>query len=174
MMSLVIHLLVCRYSCSKFSTKSAIRICMALEEPRLVEMLGLYDRIAGEETESEVSDLEPETDSEVSENQEFSATPPTSLSSNEKLEWTFMAFSISNRINDTHGMIYRIRPIWATGHPPAPADVNTLKKTLEVMGGRMNGFMEVEAVQLKCRYCNETDPHRMHRLADPIKGIRES
>ncbi len=162
-MQIVTHILMCRYSCSTFSTKSAIRICMALEEPRSVEMLGPYDRIAGEETESEVSDLEPETDSEVSENQEFSATPPNSLSSNEKLGWTFrcllpqineyrhavllmrseitiiqrdhaitMAFSISNHINNTYGMISRIRPIWATGHAPAPAEVDTLKKTLEV------------------------------------------
>ncbi len=37
----------------------------------------------------------------------------------------------------------------------------------------MNGFMEVEAVQLRCRHCNQADPHRMHRLADPTKGIRE-
>ncbi len=81
-----------------------------------------------------------------------------------------VAFSISNRINNTHGMIRRIRPIWAKGHAPAPADVNTLKKTLEVMGSRMNGFMEVEAVQSMCRHCNQTDPHRMRMLADPATG----
>ena len=88
MMSLVVHLLMCRYSCSTFSTKSAIRICVVLNEPGSVEMLALYGRVAAEEPESEVSDLDTETESEVSEDEEFSATPPTSLSSNKKLEWT--------------------------------------------------------------------------------------
>ena len=52
-------------------------------------MLDLYDRVAREETKSEVSDRVTETESEVSENQEFSATPPSSLSRNKKLDWIF-------------------------------------------------------------------------------------
>ena len=89
MMSLVVHVLMCRYSCSTFSTKSAIRICVALGEPGSLEMLGLYDRIAREETESEVSVRITDTESEVFENEEFSATPPSSLSWDKKLEWSY-------------------------------------------------------------------------------------
>ena len=90
MMSLVVHLLMkCRYSCSTFSTKSAIRICVVLNEPGSVEMLRLYNRVAGEEPESEVSDVDMDTESEVSEDEEFSATPPAFLSSDKQLEWTY-------------------------------------------------------------------------------------
>ena len=80
------------------------------------------------------------------------------------------SFSISHRINGTYGMISRIRPVWATGHVPAPAEVDTLDKVLKIMGERLNGLMEVEAVQLKCRHCNELDPHRMYMLTDPTTG----
>ena len=76
-MGLITHLLT---SCDKefetFSSVDAIRLCMALNETHAHEMLGCYTRAARQPR--------------AQKNQEFPATPPGLLSTEEKAEWVFV------------------------------------------------------------------------------------
>lgn len=66
-MQLVTHLLTCCGNPSSLlSTKTAINICMVLDEPGPNKMLDTYTRVFGNEIDTEVSDLDSEMDSEVS------------------------------------------------------------------------------------------------------------
>ena len=79
------------------------------------------------------------------------------------------AFNISNLINGTCGKIRGFHPVWAAGHTPPPADVNTFAKTLRVMGEGKNGIMEVDAVPLTCEHCNEMDRDKLDWI--PMLGV---
>ena len=98
-------------SVTTFSNKSAIHLCMVFDEPGSEKMLETFNRLAEDDTESEVCTLGNNTDSDIFDltkvdheqnedvkseertrppkNQEFPATPPASLSADQKAEWTF-------------------------------------------------------------------------------------
>ena len=82
------------------------------------------------------------------------------------------AFSIGKFINGMNGKIEGYRPVWADGHTPPAADVDTFAKMVRLMGERKNGIIEVLAVKLKCEFCDVDDRTKMIPMEIAELGLR--